>query len=295
MAASALEVGDRRLAYAAAMSLAEGARIELPLAREDHHRAWSAVGGAGRLVRVRYPWRPIYGVNPVVALVGGLVAVFVGLRARRFFSDVARGDSWDSLYERFEDQDWLISHVATGITFITVIPILVGAWAAFAGAADMFNTVEKTGSSSEPVAPPRSHRCRERWSNGSKAIATACTSHSTTERRTRSPPGERANVRRCPRVSTPSCAPRRSSATCVAPHRSATSSATEGYISSRRTHPTATTSLRRAGFRSRRRRCGGSPRRCRPSVVGEDRGPCRGTSPVRTPGPRPPSRCLHSA
>lgn len=145
MAASALEIGDRRLAYAAAMSLAEGARVELPLAREDHYRAWSAVGGTGRLVRVRYPWRPIYGINPVFALVGGLIAVFVGLRARRFFSDVARGDSWDSLYERFEEQDWLISHIATGLTFVAVIPILLGAWAAFAGAADMFNTVERTG------------------------------------------------------------------------------------------------------------------------------------------------------
>lgn len=145
MAASSVEVGDRRLAYAAAMSLAEGARIELPLAREDHYRAWSAVGGSGRLVRIRYPWRPIYGINPVFALVGGLVAVFVGLRARRFFSDVARGDAWESLYERFSEQDWLISHIATGATFVAVLPVIAGAWAAFAGAADMFNTVERTG------------------------------------------------------------------------------------------------------------------------------------------------------
>ena len=45
MAPSALETGDRRLAYAAAMCLADGAAIELPLAREDHYRAWSSVGG----------------------------------------------------------------------------------------------------------------------------------------------------------------------------------------------------------------------------------------------------------
>ncbi len=145
MAASALEVGDRRLAYAAAMSLADGARVELPLAREDHYRAWSAVGGAGRLVRVRYPWRPIYGINPAYALVGGLLAMFVGLRARSFFADVARAEAWDSLYERFSEQDWLIRDIATGVTFVAVIPVLVGAWAAFAGAADMFNTIERTG------------------------------------------------------------------------------------------------------------------------------------------------------
>jgi hypothetical protein len=145
MAASSLEIGDRRLAYATAMCLADGARIELPLAREDHRRAWSAVGGQGRLVRIKYPWRPIYGVNPIVALVGGLVAAFVGLRGRRFFSDVARGDAWKSLYERFEDQDWLIGHIATVITALTFIPIVLGLWSAFAGAADMFNTVERTG------------------------------------------------------------------------------------------------------------------------------------------------------
>jgi hypothetical protein len=145
MAASALDVGDRRLGYAAAMCLAEGAQVELPLAREDHHRAWSAVGGTGRLVRVRYPWRPIYGINPLLALGGGLIATFVGLRARSFFSDVARGDAWESLYERFDEQDWLISHIATALTFVTILPIVLGLWAAFAGALDMFNTVEHTG------------------------------------------------------------------------------------------------------------------------------------------------------
>lgn len=145
MAPSSLEVGDRRLAYATGMCLAEGARIELPLAREDHFRAWTAVGGTGRLVRVRYPWRPLYGVNPMFALAGGLVAAFIGLRARRFFSDVAREEAWESLYERFEQQDWLIRDIATGLVFVAFIPIVLGLWAALAGAADMFNTIERTG------------------------------------------------------------------------------------------------------------------------------------------------------
>jgi len=145
MAASSIEVGDRRLAYAAAMGLADGARVELPLAREDHRRAWSAVGAGGRLVRIRYPWRPLYGINPIYALVGGLVAAFVGLRLRRFFSDVARGDAWESLYDRFPEQDWLIIAVATTVTALMFIPIVLGVWGAIAGAADMFNTVERTG------------------------------------------------------------------------------------------------------------------------------------------------------
>ena len=145
MAPSALEVGDRRLGYASAMCLATGAAIEFPLAREDHHRAWSGVGQRARLVRVKYPMRLGYGLHPVVALIGGTVAAFVGLRLRRFFSDVARGDAFDSLYERFPDQDWLIGDIATGLTVLSVIPVVAGLVVAIAGAADTFATVERTG------------------------------------------------------------------------------------------------------------------------------------------------------
>ena len=145
MAPSAIEVGDRSLGYASAMCFAEGAAVELPLAREDHYRAWSNVGQHPRLVRVKYPTRLGYGLHPVVAMIAGLVAAFVGLRLRRFFSDAARGDSLDSLFERFPEQDWLIADVATGLTVLTFLPILAGVFVAIAGAADVFSTVERTG------------------------------------------------------------------------------------------------------------------------------------------------------
>jgi hypothetical protein len=144
-APSAVEPGDRRLAYASAMCLAEGAAVELPLAREDHYRAWSAVGGEGRLVRVRYPIRIGYGLHPVLALVGGLVACLVGLRAYRWFGDVARGDALPSVYERFPDQDWLIADIAVALAFVAVVPILAGLWIAVCGAYDALQTVERTG------------------------------------------------------------------------------------------------------------------------------------------------------
>ncbi len=145
MAPSALETGDRRLAYASAMCLAEGAAIELPLAREDHTRAWSAVKGKARLVRVRYPIRIGYGLHPAAALAIGLALAFGGLSGKRWFSDVARGEALDSLYERFPDQDWLLADIATGLAVVSFVPLLVGLWMAFAGAADMFNTIERTG------------------------------------------------------------------------------------------------------------------------------------------------------
>jgi len=145
MAASSIDAGDRRLAYATAMGVAQGANTELPMAREDHYRAWSSIGGRSRLVRIRYPWRPFYGTNPIVALVGGLIALFVGLRVRGFFDDVAREEAWESLFERFTDQDWLIRGVATAVVYALTIVIVAALWATLAGAADMFNTIERTG------------------------------------------------------------------------------------------------------------------------------------------------------
>lgn len=145
MAPSANDLGDRRLGYATAMGMAEGAGVELPLAREDHHLAWSSIAGRARLVRIRYPWRPGYGMNPAIALVGGLITFFVGLRLRRLFDAVAREETWGSIYERFSEQDWLIADIATGLTILTVVPIVLGLWVAVAGAADTFNSVERTG------------------------------------------------------------------------------------------------------------------------------------------------------
>ena len=146
LAPSAVETGDRRLAYATAMCLADGAAVELPLAREDHHRAWSTVGGRARLVRVNYPARVGYGTAPFVSIGVGLLACFVGLRVRSWASDVARGETFDWIYDQFPSQDWLIADIATAVTFLAYVPIVLGLWMALAGAFDGFNSVERTGS-----------------------------------------------------------------------------------------------------------------------------------------------------
>ncbi len=62
------------------------------------------MGGEARLVRVEYPHRIGYGLHPFMAIGVGLVVTFVGMRARRFFNDVARGDALTSVYERFPEQ-----------------------------------------------------------------------------------------------------------------------------------------------------------------------------------------------
>ncbi len=142
---SSIDPGDRRLAYATAMCVAEAASVELPLAREDHFRAWSSMGGEARLVRVEYPHRIGYGLHPFVAIGGGLAFTFVGMQARRFFEDVARGDALGSVYERFPEQTELISDIAVGLTALSWAPILIGLLMALGGAADGFATVRRTG------------------------------------------------------------------------------------------------------------------------------------------------------
>jgi Predicted membrane protein (DUF2207) len=144
-APSSIEPGDRRLAYATAMCLAEAASVELPLAREDHFRAWSSMGGHARLVRVEYPHRIGYGLHPFVAIAAGLALAFAGMRATRWFADVARGDALGSMYDRFSEQSEQIVDVATACAILAWIPILAGLLMAIGGAADGFATVRRTG------------------------------------------------------------------------------------------------------------------------------------------------------
>lgn len=145
LAPSAQAVGDRRLAYATAMGLAGGAAIELPLAREDHYRAWSSVGGKARLVRVEYPWRFGYGLAPYLAIVAGVIIWLIGLRLRSWSDSVARGEGFTWAYEQLPEQDWLIADMATAVGFASFAPILLGIWLTVAGLADLFGTVERTG------------------------------------------------------------------------------------------------------------------------------------------------------
>jgi hypothetical protein len=145
LAPSAQDIGDRRLAYATAMCLADGASVELPLAREDHFRAWSTVGGRARLVRVHYPSRIGFGLAPYTAIGLGVVLVVLGARLRSWSEEVARGEGFDWIYEQVPEQDWLVADVATIVSILAVAPIVIGVWLAIAGAIDLFATVERTG------------------------------------------------------------------------------------------------------------------------------------------------------
>jgi hypothetical protein len=137
--------GDRRLAYAAAMGLAESASHEIPVVPEDSHRAWSDATGSWRVVRVRYPIRPAYGRHPgFVFLLGAVVGVGLWL-LQRFLLEVARGEALQSLAEDFPDQADLIRDVGLVLAAIVTAPLVFAAWMVLAGLIDSVLSVERRG------------------------------------------------------------------------------------------------------------------------------------------------------
>jgi hypothetical protein len=93
---------DRLLAYGAALGVATGASRPLPMGTESDTHAWSSYGGSWRPVRIRYPrvWPPGWGIDPRVALLGGIgLAVLggLGLYSQGVPLLESAGDGWSGL------------------------------------------------------------------------------------------------------------------------------------------------------------------------------------------------------
>ena len=137
--------GDRRLAYAAAMGLADSATAEVPIVPEDSRLAWSDATGSARIVRVHYPIRPAYGRHPLMVLiVGALLTVGIFL-LQRFLLDVSRSEAMESLYEDFPDQTDLIRNTSLTLAAILVIPFVLSVWTILAGLVDCVLSVNRRG------------------------------------------------------------------------------------------------------------------------------------------------------
>lgn len=136
---------DRRLAYAAAMGLAEAASTEVPVVPEDNHHAWSSATGIWRVVRVRYPIRPAYGRHPAFVFVVGLAILVGSWILQRFLLRVARGEALESLAEDFPDQAELIRDAGLVAAAIVTIPLVIAAWTVLAGLVDSVLSVERRG------------------------------------------------------------------------------------------------------------------------------------------------------
>jgi hypothetical protein len=78
-------------------------------------------------------------------MAAGVVLLVAGLRLRSWSDDVARGQTFDWIYDQLPEQDWLIADVATAAAILSFIPILIGLWLVIAGIVDVVSTVERTG------------------------------------------------------------------------------------------------------------------------------------------------------
>ncbi|HYH27478.1 MAG TPA: DUF2207 domain-containing protein [Actinomycetota bacterium] len=72
---TAVAVWERHLAYATALGVGRRTLRAIPMGADDDHRAWSAMSGEWREVRIRYPrwWPPGWGRMPTVSLLFGLL------------------------------------------------------------------------------------------------------------------------------------------------------------------------------------------------------------------------------
>jgi hypothetical protein len=125
-----VELWDRLLAYGSALGVAGGASGPLPMGTESDTDAWSAHGGRWRPVRVSYPWLwpPGWGLDPLVAIVGGLGAAVAGALALYWFGP--------ALFD---------AGIVGALLVAPSAAVLVGISLAVMASADLRSSVEVTG------------------------------------------------------------------------------------------------------------------------------------------------------
>jgi hypothetical protein len=128
---------DRLLAYGAALGVAAGASRPLPMGVESDTHAWSSHGGRWRSVRIRYPrvWPPGWGIEPRLALLGGVgLAVLGGL-----------GLYWQSVQLAESARDGL-SGIVPGVFLVALCGMVVfGIAVAVMAVQDQWTSSEVTG------------------------------------------------------------------------------------------------------------------------------------------------------
>ena len=133
------------LARAVVMGVAEHVMDQLPVTAEDDHLAWSEAGGTAHVVRVRYPFRPGYGTNPVWAAVVGAAVLAASWWARSYFLRVADREAMGWLYDEVPEQgDW-IERVARVLAVVVIVPLVASVWVTVAGIVDLVWTRTRVG------------------------------------------------------------------------------------------------------------------------------------------------------
>jgi hypothetical protein len=133
------------LAHALVMGVAEHLYDDVPITPEDHRWAWSDAGPTPHVVRVRYPFRPGYGRNPLMVLVAGILVLAASWWLRGFFQRVADGEALQSLLDNIPEQTDIVERVATVLAGLALVPLVWAAWAIVAGTVDSVWSRVRTG------------------------------------------------------------------------------------------------------------------------------------------------------
>lgn len=136
---------QRALAFAVGMGVATHVQQEMPVAPDDPRRAWSDAGGNAHTVRVRYPFRPGYGQQPVKILALGVVSGIVLGVLRGYLRKIADGEALVSLLDNSPGQVDLFRDLAAVLAWSCLLPLAVALWAVVAGLVDSVIVRERVG------------------------------------------------------------------------------------------------------------------------------------------------------
>jgi hypothetical protein len=137
--AGVVSTPDQQLALgrAVVMGVAEHVMDQLPVVAEHDRLAWSEAGGTPHVVRVRYPFRPGYGSNPLFAALFGTAVVAACWWLRGFFLRVADQEALTWLYDELPEQSDWIERVADVLAVVVIVPLVASVWAAASGLVDL--------------------------------------------------------------------------------------------------------------------------------------------------------------
>ncbi len=124
------------LAYGVVLGLAPHVIDEMAVVDDDPTIAWSEAGGLAHVVDVSRPRRPGYGLNPLIALLTGLLVVTLAQVLQRVLHSVRDEQTVTSLFDTSSGAIGAVEDALHGFGTAMWIPTLLGIWLVFAGAID---------------------------------------------------------------------------------------------------------------------------------------------------------------
>lgn len=138
--ASVLAGSDQQLllAHGVVLGLAPHVIDEISVIDDDATIAWSDAGGLAHVVDVSRPRRPGYGLNPLLAVLTGLLIITLGQLLQRTLHSVGDERTVTGLFDTAPGAIGTVEDALHGIGTAMWLPTLLGAWLVVAGFVDSF-------------------------------------------------------------------------------------------------------------------------------------------------------------